>query len=177
MVVNVYSYIYVYHVCCRSNVATLHIQFSRLTREPTYLYKMVQLFCLQFSIKFRHFKTLVIVLLNAEVFMLQASHFLNNLSFLRIQNVTQEQQSTPHSSSHHVDIEVQAKIKNKQSAQKAPADARVRQLKDLLIRGKVYLSLTAVKSTPHMIRELRLRIKEAQRALGDASKDSDLPRK
>ncbi|CAJ1941578.1 unnamed protein product [Sphenostylis stenocarpa] len=57
-----------------------------------------------------------------------------------------------------------------------PADARVRQLKDQLIQAKVYLSLQAVRNIPHLIRELRLRVKEVSRTLGDASKDSDLPR-
>ncbi|KAK4765788.1 hypothetical protein SAY86_026878 [Trapa natans] len=55
-------------------------------------------------------------------------------------------------------------------------DARVRQLKDQLIRAKVYMSLAATKNNPHFIRELRLRIKEVQRVLGAATKDSELPR-
>lgn len=55
-------------------------------------------------------------------------------------------------------------------------DARVRHLKDQLIRAKVYLSLPAAKANAHFVRELRLRIKEVQRTLGDASKDSDLPK-
>lgn len=58
-----------------------------------------------------------------------------------------------------------------------PPDARVRQLKDQLIRAKVYLSLSATRNNPHFIRELRLRMKEVLRALGEASKDSDLSRK
>ncbi|CAI9087099.1 OLC1v1021088C1 [Oldenlandia corymbosa var. corymbosa] len=63
-------------------------------------------------------------------------------------------------------------------SQKEPAlpDARVRQLKDQLIRGKVYLSLSATRNNAHFVRELRLRMKEVQRALGEASKDSELPR-
>lgn len=66
---------------------------------------------------------------------------------------------------------------DKRSEQSALPDARVRQLKDQLIRGKVYLSLSATRNNPHFIRELRLRMKEVQRALGDATKDSELPRK
>ncbi|KAG5096342.1 hypothetical protein JHK82_046196 [Glycine max] len=57
-----------------------------------------------------------------------------------------------------------------------PPDARVQQLKDQLIQARVYLSLQAVRSNPHLTRELRLRVKEVSRTLGDASKDSDLPR-
>ncbi|CAA7040212.1 unnamed protein product [Microthlaspi erraticum] len=55
-------------------------------------------------------------------------------------------------------------------------DAKVKHLKDQLIRAKVYLSLPAAKANAHFVRELRVRIKEVQRALGDASKDSDLPK-
>lgn len=55
-------------------------------------------------------------------------------------------------------------------------DTQVRHLKDQLIRAKVYLSLPAAKANAHFVRELRLRIKEVQRALADASKDSDLPK-
>ncbi|KAL9690847.1 hypothetical protein QQ045_011259 [Rhodiola kirilowii] len=64
----------------------------------------------------------------------------------------------------------------KQKDQGSPLDASVRQLKDQLIQGRVYLSLSATRSNPQFIRELRLRIKEVQRVLGDATKDSDLPR-
>jgi len=58
-----------------------------------------------------------------------------------------------------------------------PSDYRVKQLKDQLIQAKVYLSLPVVKSNPHLTRELRLRVKDVTRTLGDATKDSDLPRK
>lgn len=57
------------------------------------------------------------------------------------------------------------------------SNTQVRLLKDQLIRAKVYLSLTATRNNAHFIRELRQRIKEVQRALGDATKDSELPRK
>ena len=56
-------------------------------------------------------------------------------------------------------------------------DSQVRHLKDQLIRAKVYLSLPAAKANPHFVRELRLRVKEVQRAVLDASNDSDLPNK
>ncbi|RHN65108.1 putative polygalacturonate 4-alpha-galacturonosyltransferase [Medicago truncatula] len=52
-----------------------------------------------------------------------------------------------------------------------PFDARVQKLKDQLIQAKVYLSLPISHG-----RELQLRVKEVSRTLGDASKDSDLPR-
>ncbi|KAL3624999.1 putative galacturonosyltransferase 4 [Castilleja foliolosa] len=65
---------------------------------------------------------------------------------------------------------------NKQNGLAVLPDARVHQLKDQLIQTRVYLSLTATRNNPHFIRELRLRIKEVQRVLGDATKDSELPK-
>ncbi|KAJ6863837.1 hypothetical protein NC651_034598 [Populus alba x Populus x berolinensis] len=65
---------------------------------------------------------------------------------------------------------------NKQADQTAMPDARVRQLRDQLIKARVYLSLPAIKNNPHFTRELRMRVKEVQRVLVDATKDSDLPK-
>ncbi|XP_039130667.1 probable galacturonosyltransferase 4 isoform X1 [Dioscorea cayenensis subsp. rotundata] len=65
---------------------------------------------------------------------------------------------------------------NRQSSNTPFPDARVRQLRDQLIRAKVYLGLGSTKTNPHFIKELRVRIREVQRALGDATKDSDLPK-
>ncbi|KAJ3693210.1 hypothetical protein LUZ60_008690 [Juncus effusus] len=56
------------------------------------------------------------------------------------------------------------------------SDLRVRQMKDQLIRARVYLGLSSTRSNPHYIKELRLRIRDVQRALGDSTKDSDLPK-
>ncbi|KAG5411471.1 hypothetical protein IGI04_007790 [Brassica rapa subsp. trilocularis] len=64
----------------------------------------------------------------------------------------------------------------KESGNVRMPDAQVRHLKDQLIRAKVYLSLPAAKANAHFVRELRLRIKEVQRLVVDASKDSDLPK-
>ncbi|VFQ84807.1 unnamed protein product [Cuscuta campestris] len=57
-----------------------------------------------------------------------------------------------------------------------PPDDLIRQLKDQLIRGRVYLSLSATSKNTHFIRELRLRMKEVQRVVGVATKDSELPK-
>ncbi|XWS18054.1 hypothetical protein CRYUN_Cryun32bG0009700 [Craigia yunnanensis] len=65
---------------------------------------------------------------------------------------------------------------NKSDRRTEPADAQVRHLKDQLIRAKMYLSLPAIKNNPHVTRELRLRIKEVSRVLGDAAMDADLPK-
>ncbi|KAJ1400381.1 Nucleotide-diphospho-sugar transferase [Sesbania bispinosa] len=86
----------------------------------------------------------------------------------------QEQESTKSSSK----VEKKGPILSETNKHndETPCDARVRQLKDQLIQAKVFLSLQAVKNNPHLTRELRLRVKEVSRTLGDASKDSDLPR-
>ncbi|XP_051125522.1 probable galacturonosyltransferase 4 isoform X2 [Andrographis paniculata] len=55
-------------------------------------------------------------------------------------------------------------------------DVRIRQLKDQLVRARVYLSLSGTRNNAHFIRELRVRIKDIQRTLGDATKDSELPK-
>lgn len=56
-------------------------------------------------------------------------------------------------------------------------DAKIRELKDQLIRARVYLSLPSMRNNPGFVKELRLRVKEVSRALGDATKDSDLPKR
>lgn len=73
--------------------------------------------------------------------------------------------------------EKQQTILIKKSSDMTIPDARVRQLKDQLIRAKVYLGIGPIRANPHLVRELRLRIKDTQRVLGDATKDSDLPKK
>ncbi|XP_068641416.1 probable galacturonosyltransferase 4 [Aristolochia californica] len=55
-------------------------------------------------------------------------------------------------------------------------DARVRYLRDQVIRAKVYISLGSIRSNSPLLKELRLRLREVQRAVGDAMKDSDLPK-
>ncbi|XP_024987566.1 probable galacturonosyltransferase 4 isoform X2 [Cynara cardunculus var. scolymus] len=69
-----------------------------------------------------------------------------------------------------------AKTKSEKPNERVLVDSRVRYLKDQLIRGRLYLSLSATRTNVHFIRELRLRMKEVQRVLGDATKDADLPK-
>ncbi|PQQ04594.1 putative galacturonosyltransferase 4 [Prunus yedoensis var. nudiflora] len=89
--------------------------------------------------------------------------------------IKNEQQSTQTSS--RVDQRKPKKtMTEKQNDETAVPNVRVRHLKDQLIRAKVYLSLPATRNNPHFTRELRLRIKEVQKALWEATKDSDLPR-
>ncbi|XP_068636541.1 probable galacturonosyltransferase 4 [Aristolochia californica] len=55
-------------------------------------------------------------------------------------------------------------------------DARVRYLRDQMIRAKVYISLGSIRSNSPLLKELRQRLREVLRAVGDALKDSDLPK-
>ncbi|KAL4562576.1 hypothetical protein LXL04_034785 [Taraxacum kok-saghyz] len=54
-------------------------------------------------------------------------------------------------------------------------DSRVRQLKDELIRARVFLSLSATRTNTQFNRELRIRMKDVQKVVGDATYDSQLP--
>lgn len=56
-------------------------------------------------------------------------------------------------------------------------DTRIRNIKDQLIKAKVYLGLGSIRANSQYLKDLRQRIREIQKALGDASKDSDLPKK
>ncbi|XP_076921432.1 putative galacturonosyltransferase 4 [Bidens hawaiensis] len=68
------------------------------------------------------------------------------------------------------------KTKSDKPNEQVLVDNRVRYLKDQLIRARVYLSLSATRTNTQFNRELRLHMKEVQRALGDANKDADLPK-
>ncbi|KAK1412592.1 hypothetical protein QVD17_33969 [Tagetes erecta] len=56
-------------------------------------------------------------------------------------------------------------------------DVKIKEMKDQLIRAKAYLNFAIPAGNAHLIKELRLRIKELERAMGDVSKDSDLSRR
>ncbi|XP_074567305.1 putative galacturonosyltransferase 4 [Curcuma longa] len=76
-----------------------------------------------------------------------------------------------------IDVPEHQTVPSQQKSISTPIpDARVRQLKDQLIRAKVYLGIGSIRSNPHYVRELRLRIKEIQHTLGEATKDSHLPK-
>lgn len=54
---------------------------------------------------------------------------------------------------------------------------RIRQFKDQLIRANIYHSLPGTRRNPQYMRELRVRTKDVLRALGDATRDSELSKK
>uniref|UniRef100_A0A6V7QQX6 Hexosyltransferase n=1 Tax=Ananas comosus var. bracteatus TaxID=296719 RepID=A0A6V7QQX6_ANACO len=55
-------------------------------------------------------------------------------------------------------------------------DAMIHRLKDQLTKAKASLSLRSTLSDSNFTKELRTQIRDVQRALGDATKDSDLPK-
>ncbi|KAL3517645.1 hypothetical protein ACH5RR_020234 [Cinchona calisaya] len=56
-------------------------------------------------------------------------------------------------------------------------DEKVKQMKDQVIRAKAYLNFAPPNSNSHFIKELKLRIKELERAIDDSTKDSNLSRR
>lgn len=54
------------------------------------------------------------------------------------------------------------------------ADSTVRLMRDQIIMARVYLSIANVKNKLELYHELQSRLKESQRALGDAISDADL---
>lgn len=69
------------------------------------------------------------------------------------------------------------RVQNGQPRDQSSSDKKVKEVKDQLIRAKVYLNFAPPGSNSHMVKELRLRMKELERAMGDAKKDSDLSRR
>ncbi|KAJ4726812.1 Hexosyltransferase [Melia azedarach] len=65
---------------------------------------------------------------------------------------------------------------NAQASLSRISDEKVKEMKDQVIRAKAYLNFAPSGSNSHLVKELRLRIKELERAVGDATKDSDLSR-
>ncbi|XP_043693259.1 probable galacturonosyltransferase 6 [Telopea speciosissima] len=53
-------------------------------------------------------------------------------------------------------------------------DKKIREVKDQVIRAVAYLNFASPNSNPHIVKELKLRIREVERTVGEATKDSDL---
>lgn len=56
-------------------------------------------------------------------------------------------------------------------------DEKLNEMKDQLVRAKAYLNLAPPGSNSHLVKELRLRVREIERVVDDATKDSDLSRR
>lgn len=57
------------------------------------------------------------------------------------------------------------------------ADSSVRFMRDQIIMARVYVSIAKMKNKLELYQDLQSRLKESQRALGDALADSDLHRR
>ncbi|XP_059638165.1 probable galacturonosyltransferase 4 [Cornus florida] len=100
-----------------------------------------------------------------------------NTSNIATENLEIKPETQSAQMSTNVGMSEPTKTKTKyQTDQTLTTKSLVRHLKDQLIRGKVYLSLAAKKNNPQLIGELQLRMKETQRALGDAIRESKLPK-
>ncbi|CAJ1902542.1 unnamed protein product [Sphenostylis stenocarpa] len=56
------------------------------------------------------------------------------------------------------------------------SNQKVWEIKDQIIRARAYLGFASPGRSSHLVKELKLRIKEMERAVGEATKDSDLSR-
>nr|GLL42684.1 probable galacturonosyltransferase 6 isoform X1 [Ipomoea trifida] len=57
------------------------------------------------------------------------------------------------------------------------SDVKLKEMKDQIIRAKVYLSFSPQGSKSHIVKEIKMRIKDLERAMGEVTKDSDLSRR
>lgn len=69
------------------------------------------------------------------------------------------------------------RVQNGRPQERSLSDKKVKEMKDQLIRAQVYLNLAPPGSNSHIVKELRQRMKELERAMNDAKKDSDLSRR
>ncbi|XP_010278152.1 PREDICTED: probable galacturonosyltransferase 6 isoform X2 [Nelumbo nucifera] len=65
---------------------------------------------------------------------------------------------------------------NVQSNIRRLPDEKIREMKNQVIRAKAFLNFAPPNSNTNLVKELKLRIKEVERAVGEATKDSDLSR-
>ncbi|KAL6981861.1 polygalacturonate 4-alpha-galacturonosyltransferase [Sarracenia purpurea var. burkii] len=57
------------------------------------------------------------------------------------------------------------------------SDSTIRLMRDQMIMARVYISIANMKNKHGLAQELQIRLKENQRALGEATADGDLPRR
>ncbi|XP_010557170.1 PREDICTED: probable galacturonosyltransferase 6 [Tarenaya hassleriana] len=58
--------------------------------------------------------------------------------------------------------------------ERAATDEKVKEIRDKIIQAKAYLNFAPPGSNSQIVKELRTRMKELERAVGDATKDKDL---
>lgn len=71
-----------------------------------------------------------------------------------------------------------AKSEKNSRAQLGPAtDDRIKEIRDKIIQAKAYLNLALPGNNSQIVKELRVRTKELERAVGDATKDKHLSKR
>ncbi|KAK4780281.1 hypothetical protein SAY87_016387 [Trapa incisa] len=85
------------------------------------------------------------------------------------------QQNVVASISHGKTNPIRAAVQQNRNSQSS-IDKKVKEMKDQIVRAKAYLNFAPPNSNSHFVKELKLRIKELERAMGNAKKDSDLSR-
>ncbi|KAK2970183.1 hypothetical protein RJ640_019651, partial [Escallonia rubra] len=66
---------------------------------------------------------------------------------------------------------------NARSLSRKEIDLKIQEMKDQVIRAKAYLNFAPPNSNSHLVKELKVRIKELERAMGDSTKVSELSRR
>ena len=56
-------------------------------------------------------------------------------------------------------------------------DETVKEMKDQVIRARAYLNFTPTNSSSHFVKELKLRMRELERAVSQSTKDSRVSRR
>lgn len=56
-------------------------------------------------------------------------------------------------------------------------DEKLKEMKDQVIRAKAYLNFAQPNSNSHLVKELKLRIKELERTMAESTKDFDLSKR
>ncbi|XP_017235705.1 probable galacturonosyltransferase 6 isoform X1 [Daucus carota subsp. sativus] len=60
---------------------------------------------------------------------------------------------------------------------RVPVDRKVKEIKDQVIRAKAYLNFAPPNSNSHLVKELKMRIKELEHAISDSTRDSNLSKR
>lgn len=55
-------------------------------------------------------------------------------------------------------------------------DEKLKEMKDQVIRARAYINFTPTNSSSHFVKELKLRVKELERAISQSTRDSRITR-
>ncbi|KAF5764539.1 putative polygalacturonate 4-alpha-galacturonosyltransferase [Helianthus annuus] len=90
-------------------------------------------------------------------------------------NLVKQEEGDPDAKGHN-DVTKRNDVQQ-QEQERRVMDKKIKEMKDQLIRAKAYLSFVLPAGNTHLIKELRLRVKELEQAMGDVGKDSDLSKR